>query len=438
MRLATCLVLLLCSLASADEWDRYLASVRPPAVDYSKMSTEDLINQVRRQAGMTDEISSAADELEATISRYAGEQVAMASDDHDYASMREEAIRTGEPLVVLLTRDYCAPCETMQHRLDGMAIDYAIVHYGKNPRQAVNIGTRGFTPELVVYDHVGPARHLEGVQSERRIREFLDGTRARAAAGEIRWPGPAHALRGTMCGSRGCQMCVGIALRNLGITPEGRSINTWLAQYDNHFNVKKNADSFNVAMPSEKDPYGETPTETVHAMLNIADLRPGETLYDLGSGDGRIAIAAAERGARAIGYEIDEDLVEEARKNAYGTQYVTFEQQDVTTADFPGADVLACYLTPAVTSRIDFGSLPSGVRIVCHEFQLEGVTPARTLEIADNKRIYLYETPLKTSYPGKGSAGSAASRPFVYCQSCAGGSCGVGRRLLGAVCRGCR
>lgn len=430
-------ILIITALSAPPEFnDGYAFAMKATQLNYQ---SEKSFSELVEEAGQRASRMTGSDELDDVIRRYASpEAVARAGDSHDYAEHRNRMEATGR-LVVLLTRDYCAPCETMKHRLDGMGVDYATVHYGQDPEKAVAIGSRGLTPELVIYDRVGGkwfTRRLEGVQSERRIREFLDERipTEKVASGEIRLPGPAHALRGTMCGSRGCQMCVGIALRNLGITPNGRDRSMWLNQYDNHYNAGTLSAT---SRPSplrgtlgRDDPYGETPREVVSAMLDLVDLQPGELLYDLGSGDGRIAIAAAERGARAIGYEIDAELVDEARESA-GSLYVTFEQQDVTEAEFPGADVLACYLTPSVTNRVDFGSLPSGVRIVCHEFPLEDVMPVRTVSTADGRKVYLYETPLRRQR----SQAVVTSRPA----GCSGGSCGVAGRLFGGLfCRNCR
>lgn len=389
------IIALLCSPAAADEWDSFLSEATPPARTFA------------------DVLASAA------------------GDSHDYATHRRQMEATGR-LVVLLTRPYCAPCESMKRRLDEMRIDYATVSYGDRPDLAVKIGSRGLTPELVAYDRIADkwqTRRLVGLQSHRTIREFLDthaATMKAAAAGDVRLPGPQHRLSGTMCNSRNCQMCVGIALRNLGITPEGRSHQTWLAQYDNHFNGATVKKSFTVQ--DDRAPYGETPHDAIPELLDLAGVFPGSNVCDVGSGDGRIAIAAARRGAYATGVEIDADLVAEARANASGVPGVQFSQGNAIDHDYAGYDAIVCYLTPNVTTKM----LPAlrrcndGTRIVCWEYPLEGVRPTTT-RLVSGKTAYAYETPLELE-------ARAARRQAAT--SCSGGACGRG--LFGLFCRSCR
>jgi methylase of polypeptide subunit release factors len=91
-------------------------------------------------------------------------------------------------------------------------------------------------------------------------------------------------------------------------------------------------------------PYVPTPYDVVERMLTMAGVRAGETVFDLGSGDGRIAIAAAKRGARALGVDLNPVRIKEARENAakegLGEDKVRFEQKNLFNTDISKADVL--------------------------------------------------------------------------------------------------
>ena len=94
-------------------------------------------------------------------------------------------------------------------------------------------------------------------------------------------------------------------------------------------------------------PFVITPTNVVTAMLDLAKVAPGDRLIDLGSGDGRIVIAAAQRGATGVGIEIDANLVERSRESARRLKLedrTTFVAQDLFETDFSGYDVVTLYL----------------------------------------------------------------------------------------------
>jgi hypothetical protein len=117
--------------------------------------------------------------------------------------------------------------------------------------------------------------------------------------------------------------------------------------------------------------------EVVHRMLRMADVGPGDFLIDLGSGDGRIPIAAAKRyGARGLGVDLDPPLVELARKNAVleGVQgKVSFEVKDLFDTDLSKASVVAFYLLPNVAMQLRpklLKELKPGTRIVAHDYDL--------------------------------------------------------------------
>jgi precorrin-6B methylase 2 len=132
-------------------------------------------------------------------------------------------------------------------------------------------------------------------------------------------------------------------------------------------------------------PFITTQVEVVHRMLELAGTRAGDLVVDLGSGDGRIAIAAAEKfGARAIGIELDGRLVDTSRENARRAgvaDRVTFVQGDVLRADISQASVVTIYLLPGLIHRLQprlLQELQPGTRIVSHAFTMTSWKPDRT------------------------------------------------------------
>ena len=143
-------------------------------------------------------------------------------------------------------------------------------------------------------------------------------------------------------------------------------------------------------------PFVETPDYVVQAMLELAAVDDGDVVYDLGSGDGRIVIAAArEYGSRAVGIEIHPELVERseaAAREAGVDELVRFEQVDFFEADIREATVVAIYLHPKVNRRLKplfLEQLEPGTRVVSHRFEIPGWRPDRKAKAGD-RRIYLY------------------------------------------------
>jgi hypothetical protein len=145
-------------------------------------------------------------------------------------------------------------------------------------------------------------------------------------------------------------------------------------------------------------PYVPTPPEVVEAMLNLAGLRAGEQLVDLGSGDGRIVLAAARRGAQARGVELDAELVERARRRAELEQLQTrarFVRGDLFAEPLRDAQVITLYLLPAINARLRpklLTELKAGSRVVSHAFDM-GDWPADQMQIAEDKQLYLWIVP---------------------------------------------
>jgi hypothetical protein len=124
-------------------------------------------------------------------------------------------------------------------------------------------------------------------------------------------------------------------------------------------------------------PYVPTPQEVVDKMLELAQVKKGDVVYDLGSGDGRIVVTAAKKyGVKAIGFEIDPQRIKESHENikkAGVENLVEIRQQDIRTVDLSGATVLTMYLLPEVNLMIRphiWKQMKPGSRIVSHDFDM--------------------------------------------------------------------
>ena len=138
-----------------------------------------------------------------------------------------------------------------------------------------------------------------------------------------------------------------------------------------------------------------TPHKVVREMLKLAGVAKDDVVYDLGSGDGRIVIAAArDFGARGVGIDIDPKLVTEGRENARKagvSERVTFIEQDVLKADISQATVIALYMLPTVNKQLlpkFFRELQPGTRVVSHRFEIGDWKPDMTLKAYDTT-VYL-------------------------------------------------
>ena len=147
--------------------------------------------------------------------------------------------------------------------------------------------------------------------------------------------------------------------------------------------------------------YVATPPEVVEAMLRIADVKKGDVLYDLGSGDGRIPIAAAKKfGIRATGIDIDAERVWEATQNAQAAgvaKLVEFRREDLFKADFRDATVVTLYLHPDLNVKLRprlWAELRPGTRIVSHQFAMGDWTPEKTVEL-NGRTVYFWTVPDK-------------------------------------------
>ena len=148
--------------------------------------------------------------------------------------------------------------------------------------------------------------------------------------------------------------------------------------------------------------YVPTPPEVVEEMLRIAGVKPGDVLYDLGSGDGRIPIAAAKKfGIRAVGIDIDAERVWEAEQKAHGDGVeglVQFRREDIFKADFHDATVVTLYLHPDVNLRLRprlWAELKPGTRIVSHQFDMGDWVPEKVVELRGRK-VYFWTVPARS------------------------------------------
>jgi len=146
--------------------------------------------------------------------------------------------------------------------------------------------------------------------------------------------------------------------------------------------------------------YVPTPTEVVRQMLTTAKVGRGDIVFDLGSGDGRIPIAAVRDfgAARGVGIELDPQRIAEARANAEAagvSNRVVFLQQDLFEADLAEASVIAMYLLPAMNARLQprLRSLKAGTRIVSHNYDMGPAwKPAKSF-VVENSLVHFWTVP---------------------------------------------
>jgi ribosomal protein L11 methylase PrmA len=145
--------------------------------------------------------------------------------------------------------------------------------------------------------------------------------------------------------------------------------------------------------------YVPTPQEVVDAMLRMADVKKGDVLFDLGSGDGRIVVTAAQRyGVRGTGIDIDPERIEEANGNAIlagVAKLVKFRNQDLFETDLREATVVTLYLLPELNRKLMpklLAELRPGARIVSHQFDMGTWKPDREATVAGRK-IYMWTVP---------------------------------------------
>lgn len=150
-------------------------------------------------------------------------------------------------------------------------------------------------------------------------------------------------------------------------------------------------------------PYVASPINVAKKMLEIADLKPGETVFDLGCGDGRILIIAAQEfGAKGVGVELNPNLVKESRAKVAELKLsdsVQIIQGDLMKVDLSQADVVTMYLTTGANEKVRpklETELKSGARVVTHDFTIPKWDIIQEIKFRDDYRthtIYLYNKP---------------------------------------------
>lgn len=142
--------------------------------------------------------------------------------------------------------------------------------------------------------------------------------------------------------------------------------------------------------PEKLAPYYPTPYTIVEKMLKLGGLKPGEKMFDLGSGDGRLVIMAARKfGADSTGVEMDADLCKQsaAKIKGLGLKKARIIHGDIMTQDYSSADLLTVYLLPNSNDKLRpklEKELKKGARVVAHDFEFSGWTPEKTETIDDD------------------------------------------------------
>jgi ribosomal protein L11 methylase PrmA len=146
-------------------------------------------------------------------------------------------------------------------------------------------------------------------------------------------------------------------------------------------------------------PYVPTPQEVVEQMLKLADVKKTDFVIDLGCGDGRIVVTAAEKfGARGLGYDLDPERLKEANENAAKAgvrDRVRFVEKNLFEADVREATVVTLYLLPGVNEKLKprlLAELKPGTRVVSHSFDMGDWKPAKQLDL-NGRKLYLWVIP---------------------------------------------
>ncbi|MBE7380334.1 MAG: class I SAM-dependent methyltransferase [Leptolyngbya sp. SIO1E4] len=159
----------------------------------------------------------------------------------------------------------------------------------------------------------------------------------------------------------------------------------------------------NSASPRPDIAYIPTPNDAVEALLDLAQVGADDLLYDLGSGDGRLLIRAAQRwGTRGVGIDIDPTQIAQAQANvdaAGVTDYITLRQENLYESDVRSATVVALYLLPHLNLRLRprlWAQLRSGTRVISHQFDMGDWTPTQVLKLMPSEEestLYLWVIP---------------------------------------------
>ena len=161
------------------------------------------------------------------------------------------------------------------------------------------------------------------------------------------------------------------------------------------------------SLAQDSIPYVPSPMHVVHKMIEVAEIKKGDILYDMGSGDGRIVIEAAKKfGIRAVGIDLNPELVAKAKENALSegvSHLVEFRAQDGLTVDISEATVVTLYMFKWFNNalRPKLQKLKPGSRVVAHDFDIDDWKPTRveylgppndgTSDYADSRTLYIWQ-----------------------------------------------
>lgn len=163
-----------------------------------------------------------------------------------------------------------------------------------------------------------------------------------------------------------------------------------------------------------------TPLPLIERMLTMAKVTPADYVVDLGSGDGRTVIAAAKKGATALGIEYNPDMVELAKRNAEKegvSGKAQFMKADIFATDFSKATVLTLYLLPSLNVKLrpTILNLKPGTRVVSHAFTMDD-WEADQRDTAEGRTAYMWIVPAKVAGTWKVDAGGAKSYETTFIQ----------------------
>jgi uncharacterized protein (TIGR03000 family) len=153
--------------------------------------------------------------------------------------------------------------------------------------------------------------------------------------------------------------------------------------------------------------YWPTPQNVVDKMLELAEVKKGDVIYDLGCGDARILVTAAKKyGVKGLGVDIDPDRIKDSLENVKKNKVedlVTIKRQDIFEMDLTGANVITLYLLPSLNVKLmpQLEKLKPGSRIVSHDFDMKGAKPKKVVKVravnhfgdAGEHTIYLWVVP---------------------------------------------
>ena len=135
--------------------------------------------------------------------------------------------------------------------------------------------------------------------------------------------------------------------------------------------------------------YVPTPQKVIDRMLEMAEVKPGDVVYDLGCGDGRIVVTAAKKyGVKAVGIDINPQRVKESLENVktnHVEQLVTIKEADIFTLDLREASVITLYLLPSLNVKLmpQLAKMKPGTRIVSHDFDMSGAKPVQVEKVSE-------------------------------------------------------